>query len=187
MPDPRIEDDIKLFLEWNAMQARDGYTIANMMARQELFFGEMRTVLEGQGKQIVHLNGRVAQTERDVEELRRLVGEHGYALVAIKRRVRTGPEDQEMDTGVHQLAAIQARLAAEEAKRRDSERVRAEEVVWWKRSIIGWVAGAVGVVVTSLVTVLVTLAVTNSRPQAPIMMPMPVPAPFNSATSAPTR
>ncbi len=177
MPDPRVDDDIKQFLEWNAMEARKGYTIANMMSRQEIFFSEIRTLIEGHGRQIVHLNGRIAEVEREMTELRQTVGEHGYALVAIKRRVRHGPDDQEMDTGVHQLAAIQARLAEQEQKKRESERVKAEDVIWWKRSIIGWVAGGIGVIITSLVTVLITLAIANSRPPPQAPAPAPLTAP----------
>lgn len=160
--DKRVDDDLKQFLEWNAMQAREGYTIANMMARQEQFFTEMRRVVNGQGEQIRHLNGRVAEVETDHKDLRLIVDEHTVAIGAIKRRVRNGPQDQEMDTGVHQLAAIQARLAEQEQKRKDSERVKAEDQVWWKRTIILWVAGILGVVATSLLTVLVTMAIAGS-------------------------
>ena len=163
--DPRVDDDLQAFLEWTAQQNRDGYTIANVMLRQEQFMSEVRRGLTGQGEQIRHLNGRVAVTEAEVKDLRTTTDEHGAALVAVKRRLRTGPQDEEMDTGVHQLAAIQARLAEQEQKRRDSERVKAEEQAWWKRSIIGWVAGAVGVIITSLVTVLITLAIANSAPR----------------------
>jgi CHASE3 domain sensor protein len=175
--DPRVDDDLQQFLQWHAMQAREGYTIANMMARQEQFFTEIRNIAKGQAQQIHHLNGRVSDVERETEEIRRTVDEHGHALVAIKRRVRTGPDDQEMSTGVHQLAAIQQRLAEQEQKRRDSERVKAEEVVWWKRSIIGWVAGGVGVIITSLVTVLITLAIANSRPAPAQPQTAPLTAP----------
>ena len=176
--DKRVDDDLKQFLEWNAMQAREGYTIANMMARQEQFFTEMRRVVNGQGEQIRHLNGRVSEVETDNKDLRLIVDEHTVAIGAIKRRVRNGPHDEEMDTGVHQLAAIQARLAEQEQKRRDSERIKAEDVVWWKRSIIGWVAGAMGVVITSLLTVLITLAIANSAGrQPPPIAPAPAAAP----------
>ncbi len=173
--DPRVDDDLKQFLDWNAQQKREGYTIANLMLRQDQFFGEVRRMVNGQQEQIRHLNGRVASVESDNTDIHEILDQHGAAIVAIKRRVRQGPHDEEMDTGVHQLAAIQERLAEQERKRRDSERVKHEEQVWWKRSIIGWVAGAVGVVITSLLTVLITLAIANSsagrsgseRPLAP--------------------
>ncbi len=171
--DNRVDDEVQQFLQWNAQQAREGYTIANLMLRQEQFFTEVRRLSTSQGEQIRGLNGRVSAIESDNIDIHGLLDQHGAAIVAIKRRVRQGPHDQEMDTGVHQLAAIQERLAEQERKRRDSERVRAEDVVWWKRSIIGWVAGAVGVVITSLVTVLITLAVANSRPAPPPQTPPP--------------
>lgn len=176
--DKRVDDDLKQFLEWNAMQAREGYTIANLMARQEQFFGEIRSAIKGHGEQIRHLNGRVAEVESENKDIRLIVDEHTVTLSAIKRRVRNGPNDEEMDTGVHQLAAIQARLAEQEQKRRDSERVRAENVVWWKRSIIGWVAVGFGFIATQLITVLITMAIANSTGrQPPPFTPAPAPAP----------
>lgn len=173
--DKRVDDDIEQFLQWHSNQAREGYTIANLMLQQEQFRTEVRRFMSGVAGQVTHLNERVSQVETNHDELRDIVDEHTVSLQAIKRRVRNGPNDSEMDTGVHQIAAIQARLAEQEQKRRDSERVQAENVVWWKRSIIGWVAGAVGVIITSLLTVLITLAVANSRPLPPA--PAPVAAP----------
>ena len=176
--DKRVDDDLKQFLAWKAEEHREGYTIANMMLRQEQFMGEVRRAITGQADQIRNLNGRVAAVEVDSKDIRLIVDEHTVAIGAIKRRVRNGPHDEEMDTGVHQLAAIQARLAEQEQKRRDSERAKAEEVVWWKRSIIGWVAGAIGVVITSLLTVLITLAIANStRNPAPAPRYLPAPSP----------
>lgn len=175
--DKRVDDDIEQFLQWHSQQAKDGYTIANLMLQQEQFRSEVRRFMGGITGQVNHLNERMSQAETNHDDLRGIVDEHTVALSAIKRRVRNGPQDTEMDTGVHQIAAIQHRLAEQEAKRRDSERVAAENIVWWKRSIIGWVAGAVGVVVTSLVTVLVTLAIANSRPLPPAPAPAPVMAP----------
>ncbi len=176
--DKRVDDDLKQFLEWNAMQAREGYTIANMMARREQFFGEIRLAIKGHGEQIRHLNGRVSEVEADTKDIRLIVDEHTVTLSAIKRRVRNGPNDEEMDTGVHQLAAIQARLAEQEQKRRDSERVKAENVVWWKRSIIGWVAVGFGFIATQLITVLITMAIANSAGrQPPPLAPAPLAAP----------
>lgn len=187
MADERVDDDLKQFLAWNAQQAREGYTIANLMLRQEQFMGEVRRsqehfmvemgrLVHGQNDQIRNINGRIAAVETDNADIHSQLDAQGVALVAIKRRVRTGPHDDEMDTGVHQLAAIQQRLAEQEQRRRDSERVKNEEQTWWKRSVIGWVAGGIGVIITSLVTVLITLAIANSRP---------LPPPTPSVTAAP--
>jgi hypothetical protein len=190
MTDNRVDDEVKQFLDWSAQQAREGYTIANLMLKQEQFMGEVRRAQEhfmadvsrlihGQNDQIRHLNGRVSAVETDNHDIRATVDAHGMALVAIKRRVRTGPHDDEMDTGVHQLAAIQQRLADQEQKRRDSERVKNEEQTWWKRSIIGWVAVGFGFIATQLITVLITMAIANStgaghQPPPPLA---PAPAP----------
>lgn len=160
--DKRIDDDLQQFLDWTQQQAREGYTIANVMLRQEQFMTEIRRTVNGMSGQIVHLNGRLAEVETDQQELRNVVDAHGAAIVAIKRRVRHGPHDEEMDTGVHQLTAIQLRLAEQERKRNESERVKAEDSVWWKRSVIMWVVGGLGFVLTTVFTVLVTIAIANS-------------------------
>lgn len=175
--DKRVDNDLQQFLEWNAAQTREGYTIANLMLRQDAFFHEVRRNIKGHDHQIHHLNGRVADVENGGKDLQRIVDEHTVAIRAIKRRIRAGSQDDEMDTGVHQLEALQERLAVQEQKRRDSERVKADEQVWWKRTIIMWVAGILGVVATSLLTVLVTMAITNAPARAPAPAPSPATAP----------
>lgn len=178
--DKRVDDDLQQFLQWTQQQAREGYTIANLMLKQEQFQGEIRRAVSGLGGQITHLNGRVSAIETDNKDLRVVLDEHGAALVAIKRRVRHGPHDEEMDTGVHQITAIQQRLAEQERKRNESERVKAEDSVWWKRSIIMWVVGGLGFLVTTVLTVLVTIAIANSTTPRTVM-PVPVPAPSTPA------
>lgn len=168
---PTYENDVKEFLTWNANQAREGYTIANMMTRQEFFFGEVTRTLNGFRDQISHLNGRTSDLESDNENIHSRLDHHGAAIIAIKRRVRLGPQDQEMDTGVHELAAIQQRLAEQEKKRSESERVKAEDVVWWKRTIIQAAFGALAFIATTVFTVLVTLALTKSSFQ-PVSTPV---------------
>ena len=182
--DKRVDDDLKQFLQWTQQQAREGYTIANLMLRQEQFQGEIRRSVAGLGGQITHLNGRLAAVETDNKDLRVVLDEHGAALVAIKRRVRHGPHDEEMDTGVHQISAIQQRLAEQERKRNESERVKAEDSVWWKRSVIMWVVGGFGFVATTVLTVLVTIAIANSTSPRSVPAPAPVP-PSSPSTPAP--
>ena len=172
-PDQRVDNEIEQFLAWSASQAREGYTIANLMLRQEQFFIEMRSranaqdsKIHGQDTKFHNLNGRVSELENSRDELYGIVGEHGTALVAVKRRIRTGPHDQEMDTGVHQLVAIQQRLAEQERKRSESERVRAEDVVWWKRTIIQVVFGIIAWVTATALTVLITLAIAGNNSAA---------------------
>lgn len=148
--------------------------MGEMRRTQEHFMGEVQRLVHGHGEQIRHLNGRIAEVETDNSDIHAQLDAQGMAIVAIKRRVRTGPQDDEMDTGVHQLAAIQHRLAEQEQRRKDSERVKHEEQTWWKRSVIGWVAGGIGVIITSLVTVLITLAIANSRPLPPAPPPSQV-------------
>lgn len=166
----QLDHELKQFLDWQKSQAMNGYTIANLMAQQNQFQVELRAEMRqrlqsqdikiaGQDNKISNVNGRLAAVETDNDNIHRTLDLHGTALIAVKRRVRSGPEDTEMDTGVHQLALIQHRLAQQEEARKNSERVKADDVVWWKRSIIMWVVGAFAFVATTAVTILVTLAI----------------------------
>lgn len=164
MPPKGVNDELQAFLDWNKSQVAGGYTIANLFVRQEQFATEMRGALAGHSDQIRGLNARVSDGETDREFVHSRLDHHGAAIIAIKRRVRQGADDEEMDTGQFDLAAIQRRIAEQEKKRADSDRAKADDQVWWKRSIIMWVVGCLGVVATTLLTVLVTLAIANSRP-----------------------
>ncbi len=163
----KAQEELEAFLRWHDQQQRGGYTIANVLSRQEHFHGEMRRTVGGLVDQIRHLNGRVASAENEIIDLRTGFDEHTSALVAIKRRIRNGPHDEEMDTGVHNLAALQARLAEQEKARDKETRAKEEEQTWWKRSVIMWLVGGLGFIAATTITILLTLAIVGaSTPKA---------------------
>lgn len=174
-PPKNVNDELQAFLAWNKAQVNEGYTIANLFLRQEQLATELRVMVQGQNTQLHNLNARVSDGEVEREQIHARLDHHGAAIIAIKRRVRNGNDDEEMDTGQFDLAAIQRRVAEQERKRADSERAQADNQVWWKRSIIMWVVGGFGVVATALFTVLVTLAIANSRPAPPPEHPSALP------------
>lgn len=87
---------------------------------------------------------------------------HGTALIQIKRRLRTDEHDAEMTTGNFDISAIQREIEENRQKRLNSERAKAEETQWWKRTIIMWVAAALGFVAVTTITILITMAIANS-------------------------
>jgi hypothetical protein len=170
-PPSKINDELQAFLAWNQQQVAEGYTIANVMLAQKQFEGEIRGIVSGLKTQILSVNGRVSDLETDRESVHTRLDHHGAAIIAIKRRVRHGADDDEMDTGQFDLKAIQTRLAEQEKKRAESERVRSDDQVWWKRSIIMWLVGGFGVVAVTLLSVLITMAIANSTPRGERTLP----------------
>ena len=155
MPDPDLDEQLRQFLRSTTNDRREGNTLANV--RAELH--QIQLVQRG-------LSGRVAGHDAELEEVHNRLDHHGAALVVVKRRLRSGEHDEEMDTGRYDLGAI--RREVEAARARESKRVQAEtdQIVWWKRSIIMWVVGGLGAVSLALMVALVTLAIasaSNSR------------------------
>ena len=151
MSDPKLDADLQAFLAFNTEQQRAGFTIANVLVAQNNLQTAMR-----------HLGARVAEHDTRLSEHDERLDEHGAAIVTIKRRLRQDSHDDEMDTGNFDVAAVKRELAEAKQKRLDSERAKADDHTWWKRSVIMWIVGALGVIVTTLLTVLVTLAISGA-------------------------
>ncbi len=154
MPDPELDAQLRAFLEHNSRDQRNGNTIANV--RSEMH--QLQVSFRG-------MNGRVSSLETNLEEVNSRLDNHGASIVVLKRHARkNGADDDrdELDTGNYDLESI--RREVERARARESLRVRAEteNVVWWKRSIIMWVVGSLGVIAVTLFTALVTLAIANA-------------------------
>ena len=163
MSDPNLDKGLQEFLAWNAEQRANGFTTANVLASMHELTRSVRM-----------LSGRVAEHDIRLGEHDDRLDSHGAAIVIIKRRLRQDSNDDEMDTGQFDVAAVKRELAEAKQRRMDSERAKAEDQTWWKRSVIMWVVGALGVVVTTLLTVLVTLAIAGAS--APKAMPPTVQA-----------
>lgn len=159
MADPELDRELKAYLEAEKRSKRDGYTIANVLMRVDAL---VRTV-NG-------VNLRVSALEADRDDVHdRLdtqaatLTKHAASIVTIKRRIRRDANDEEMDTGQYDLDEIKRELASIRQKKADSERAKAEDVVWWKRSIIMWVVGGFAFIATTTITILVTLAIVGKR------------------------
>lgn len=159
---PVVDAELRDFLQWTEQQKRDGFTLANLFLKFDAFEKQAKSERDGFRDQIRGLSARTADLENDRDNIHERMDHHGYAIVAIKRRLRNGSDDPEMDTGTFDLVAIQKRLVDQEKKRADSERVRAEDQVWWKRSIIMWLVGGLGALAMMLLTIIITLAISSS-------------------------
>ncbi len=161
MTDPKkAEAPLQEFLDWHANQRAQGFTTANVLASMHELQRSMR-----------HLGGRVAQLEEREDAQDERLDSHGAAIVIIKRRLRQDANDDEMDTGQFDVAAVKRELEEAKQRRLDSERVKAEDQTWWKRSVIMWVVGAFAFVATTTVSILITLAIVGAsapKPAAPI-------------------
>jgi hypothetical protein len=159
-----MDEQLKAYLDWKNLERREGFTIANVMAK----FHQFEVAQRQHG---ARLDGHDARFEAydarfDVHEER--LDRHGAAIVIIKRRLRTSDDDDDMDTGQFSVADVRREL--EEAKRRrlESDRAKAEDQTWWKRSVIMWVVGGLGFIAATTITILMTLAIVGaSTPKAP--------------------
>jgi hypothetical protein len=161
MSDPKLDEDLRAYLAHDRAEKAKGHTIANLQMAVYQFDVAMRKV-----------QARTDAHELTLADHESRLDQHGMAIVALKRRNRQGPHDEEMSTGQFDVAAIQRQVAEQERQRRESMMAKAAESAWWKRSIITWVVGGIGVVAMSLLTALVTLAIANHnepRPAAPIV------------------
>lgn len=162
MSDPKLDADLRAYLDEQKRAKGEGHTIQSL----RLEVHENSRLTRNAMGMIHGMNARIAVLESNHGELQSLTEEHGTKLVhhaaelvTIKRRLREGDDDQEMATGRFDVEEIKRELEEVKKRRLESERVRAEEVVWWKRSIIMWVVGALAFVATSTITVLITMAI----------------------------
>lgn len=179
MTDDRKADLDKTLAEYLAQVAEDkrrGFTVAGL-------YMQMHEVLRGfksLARRYDELSDRQDRSDEQSDELRGRIDEahnrldmHRSAIVILKRarqvpasEVEPGrgsrPEIEfshvELDTGSFDIAAIQREVQEQKLKRLNSERVKADEHVWWKRTLIMWLGGSIGFVVVTAVTILITLA-----------------------------
>lgn len=164
-----IDRQLEAYLREEEKARRKGYTIENVLLQQQALANSIKGI-----------NARVSGLEADRDVVHDTLDNHGAQLVkaaaeilTIKRRVRTGPEDEEMSTGRFNVEEIQRELSEMKKRKADSERAKAEEIVWWRRSLIGWGIGVLAFVATTALTILITMAVINSHSAPP---PSPAPA-----------
>lgn len=164
MSDPKLDARLSEYLDDANAQKSRGHTIANLSMGVFQLGIEVRNALARLagaeallGKHGAHL----ARHDDEIGEVRERLDEHGHAIRQLKRRNRQGPDDEEMQTGQFDVAAIKRQVDEQERQRRESLRARAEDRVWWKRTIVMWAAGGIGAVALTLLSILLTLAVTR--------------------------
>lgn len=166
MTDPKLDADLRDYLAEQKRARVEGNTISSL--RLEVH-ESTRLVRSAMG--IIHgMNARLSAVEINLRDLTESNEEHGAKLVhhaaeivTIKRRLRRDPEDEEMATGRFDVKEIQREVQELQAKRMVSERARADEVIWWKRTIVLWIAGILAFVATSTITILITMAIAGKK------------------------
>lgn len=154
-----LDERLSEYLEEDRRARAQGHTIANVL-----------TEVHGLTKTVRGMNARISALEVDREDVHDRIDTHAAKLthhaseiVTIKRRLRRDDNDEEMDTGRFDVEEIKRELAAVRQRRQDSERAKADEIVWWKRSLIGWLMAVLGFVATTAITILITLAIVGHK------------------------
>jgi hypothetical protein len=158
-----MDDQLKAYLDRHDLERREGFTIANVMSKFHQFEVGQRT----QDARIDALESRVDAHDLRFDGLEERADRHGAAIVVIKRRLRTGDDDDDMATGQFNLGEVRRELEEARAKRAESERVKAENSTWLKRQAITWVGAAIGAGLLVILTTLVTLAIAGATHPLP--------------------
>lgn len=161
--DPHLDRQLQEFLAASQAEREQGHTIANLRVEMHQFKIGLRT-LEGT---VLSQGGLLSHMRERQERMHERQDHQGAAIVIIKRRLRDGEDDDEMDTGQFDVAAVRHELEEQRRRRLDSERVKADDHTWWKRTLILWVVGALGALALITLSALVTLAVSGASSKAP--------------------
>lgn len=165
----KLDSTLQEFLSQQGEDKRLGYTMANLHAQMHEF---LRTV-HGHTREIAGLKSREEEHIERVEQAHDRLDAHRNAIVGVKRHLRHLPatstvrsesefDKDELNTGNFDIAALTREVNEQRSKRLNSERVKAEEITWWKRNLISLVLGVVGVVATALFSILITLAIAGA-------------------------
>jgi hypothetical protein len=169
-----LDRSLEAYLKQQSDDKQKGYTIAHLHTQMHEF---LITVRRHERKLDGH-EGDIEELQRDRDEANNRLDAHRDGILGIKRVLKTSGHGvdqefrEEMDTGNFDLASIRREVADQKAKRLHSERVKAEEVTWWKRNLISLVLGAFGVVATALFSILITLAIAGATSKAVPSVPV---------------
>ncbi len=159
--DPELDKTLSEFLDDHVKDKRKGYTLANLFAEMNEYRKEQTRLV----RRVTDLEESSGERDERTEEAHDRLDAHRGAIVAVKRHLRhVAPKDnaefdEEMDTGKFDVVAIEREVRDLRARRINSDRVKAEEITWWKRNIISLVIGVLGFVAATAITVLITIAV----------------------------
>jgi hypothetical protein len=156
-----LNAELESYLQDMKTAKERGDTIKNLRAEIRIAIITFQTSLKAVMGEVAQLASNHEQTNRFVEELAVMVRAHNKLITTLRRRAKTGPDDVEMSTGSFNVAELQRELELSRTRRLESDRVKADEHTWWKRTIILWVVGGSGAVVLIALSALVTLAITH--------------------------
>lgn len=159
MTDTKVEDSLHEFLQWTERERREGYTIANVLLAMDVLAKQSREAIKTLDTKVERQR---AECQSAMEGVKERLDEHQTRILRITRRVRTGTHDFEMDTGNFDLVDIQKEMAAQRSKRADSERVKQENAVWWKRTFVLWIAALLATFLVAVATYVTSLAISGA-------------------------
>ncbi len=124
MTDPKLDAQLRAYLEDVARDKADGNTIANLRIELHQLRVDMNEL----------------STEQRLMKLR--LDRHGRDIREIKQRIEWGDESS-ADTGQHQVEDLRRHLAAKEAELAE----RKDSGMWWRRKKREWLVAALGALV----------------------------------------
>jgi hypothetical protein len=157
--DSKVEDSLHEFLQWTERERREGYTIANVLLAMDALAKQSREAIKTLDSKI---EKQRLEQQVEMEGVKERLDEHQARILRITRRVRKGSHDFEMDTGNFDLLDIKKEIEQQRAKRVDSERVRHENAVWWKRTVVLWVAAICATLLVATLTFVASLVVSGA-------------------------
>jgi hypothetical protein len=146
-----LDGSLKNFLDASAHDRREGHTLANMNTELKQF----GTIIRQHYKEHEALVERVKRFEGQSAR----VAKHGRDIKAIKAKLDF---EGELDTGQYEVSLIQEEMARMRIETEARRRLEEVEHAWWKRSVVPWIATAVGVVALNVATY-VFATMTNAR------------------------
>ncbi len=148
---PELDDRLKSFLDDAHREKTAGFTLANLALKVEGLSAHLAVVLPT-------LDALKATDKR----LEGLIGTHDTRLDRHGREIKSLKKqleyEGEPDTGSYELASIQREVEKQRAERDAERRANQDEVVWWKRQIVSWIVGAIGVIALQILAALITLS-----------------------------
>lgn len=124
MTDPKLDAQLRAYLDDVARDKADGNTIANLRIELHQLRADMNEL----------------STEQRLMKLR--LDRHGRDIREIKQRIEWGDESHS-DTGQHQVEDLRRHLAAKEAELSE----RKDSGMWWRRKKREWLVAALGALV----------------------------------------
>lgn len=122
MSDPKLDAQLRAYLEDAARDKAEGNTIANLRLEVHQLRADMNEL----------------STEQRLMKLR--IDRHGRDIREIKQRIDWGDGDHLADTGQHQVEDLRRHLAAKEAELQGHK----DSGMWWRRKKREWIVAFLG-------------------------------------------